>query len=334
MTKPCIRFAAAALLILTSCITAPKQDDQPTKTSNLLPIYPNVSLEIVEWGGSGTPMVFLAGLGHTAHVFDSLAPQFTDQFRVLGITRRGFGASSQRATGFTLDTLVSDLAVVLDSLDLDQVILVGHSLGGDEISRFAALHPDRLTAVIYLDGAYDRTTTSDTLANYPLPEINWPEPTTKELESAEGYRRYYERSNGVLMPLKEIEEIYNWNDDGSYAGGKTPGSTYRKIRTSLRDQVYEGIETPALAIYGVNYPVEELFLDYSEADSADQVLMMAYYEAGRRAAARSRERFRDEMKNGQVVEIEGAGHSLYITHIQQVEVAMRGFLKAFDRPGS
>ena len=56
-------------------------------------LAPTVSLEVVDWGGRGTPLVFLAGLGSTAHVFDDFAPQFTDSFHVVGITRRGFGAS-------------------------------------------------------------------------------------------------------------------------------------------------------------------------------------------------------------------------------------------------
>src|SRR6266567_6188592 len=57
-------------------------------------VSPRVTLEVLDWGGRGPALVFLAGLGSTAHVFDTFAPQFTDRFHVLGITRRGFGASS------------------------------------------------------------------------------------------------------------------------------------------------------------------------------------------------------------------------------------------------
>jgi pimeloyl-ACP methyl ester carboxylesterase len=45
---------------------------------------------VLDWGGTGPPLVFLAGLGNTAHVFDHFAHQFTDRFRVLGVTRRGY----------------------------------------------------------------------------------------------------------------------------------------------------------------------------------------------------------------------------------------------------
>src|SRR5215813_4190054 len=56
-----------------------------------------VRLEVLEWGGgSGRPVVFLAGGGNTAHVFDDFAPQLTAGHHVYGITRRGFGASGFR----------------------------------------------------------------------------------------------------------------------------------------------------------------------------------------------------------------------------------------------
>src|SRR5262245_37748813 len=49
-----------------------------------------VSLEVLDWGGSGSPMVFLAGGGNsTPHDFDDFAPRFTNRHRVVGITRRG-----------------------------------------------------------------------------------------------------------------------------------------------------------------------------------------------------------------------------------------------------
>jgi hypothetical protein len=72
--------------------------------SRMIPIGPGVALEVVDWGGRGAPLVFLAGLGNTAHVFDTFAPQFTDHFHVVGITRRGFGASASAPPPSNLDT--------------------------------------------------------------------------------------------------------------------------------------------------------------------------------------------------------------------------------------
>src|SRR5687768_4861663 len=52
----------------------------------------SVRLEVLDWGGSGPPLVLL-GCYLTAHAYDEFAPRLTNQFHVYGITRRGIGAS-------------------------------------------------------------------------------------------------------------------------------------------------------------------------------------------------------------------------------------------------
>lgn len=133
--------------------------------SRLIRVGSGVSLEIVDWGGRGPSLVFLAGLGSTAHVFDEFAPQFTDSFHVVGLTRRGFGASAGSLPPTDLDTLVGDIRAILDTLDLHSVTLVGHSIAGEEMTRFGDVDATRCAALIYLDAAYDRT---------PQPNINAP----------------------------------------------------------------------------------------------------------------------------------------------------------------
>jgi non-heme chloroperoxidase len=54
-------------------------------------------LHVLDWGGSGPLLLFLPGLGQTAHIFDSLAPQFRDRCHVVGLTRRGHGRSNAPA---------------------------------------------------------------------------------------------------------------------------------------------------------------------------------------------------------------------------------------------
>lgn len=325
-------WKASLILVLIIMIFDLSLAEQSKKLAEILPIsryigiQPDISLEVVDWGGIGKPLVFLAGLGHTAHVFDEFAPRFTDNFRVFGITRRGFGTSTQAPAGYNIDTLVNDIQIVLDSLHLEDVVLIGHSLGGTELTRLANRYKGRLSAIIYLDAAYAQAANRDSLKNYPLPEIQSPEPTLHDLQSAEAYRLFYKRVNGVITPLSEIKAMYNWNEDGSFGGGITPSRIYSQILESLQDQVYDDITLPALAIYGVEYPIEELFLDFGKADPFDQPYMMEYYKAGKRFAALSRNRFREQMQNGTVVELRDAGHSLYITHADQVEKEMRLFL--------
>ena len=53
----------------------------------------HVKLHYLDWGGKGETLLFLHGLGDTAHIFDVLAPRFTNEFRVVGLTRLGHGES-------------------------------------------------------------------------------------------------------------------------------------------------------------------------------------------------------------------------------------------------
>jgi non-heme chloroperoxidase len=113
----------------------------------------DVQLEVLDWGGKGRPIVLLAGLGNTAHVFDDFAPKLTSEYHVYGITRRGFGASSAPHTGYTADRLGDDVLAVLDALRIGRPVLVGHSIAGEELSSIASRHPERIAGAVYLDAA-------------------------------------------------------------------------------------------------------------------------------------------------------------------------------------
>ncbi|HUI78794.1 MAG TPA: alpha/beta hydrolase, partial [Bryobacteraceae bacterium] len=114
----------------------------------------DVKLEVLDWGGSGRPMVLLTGLGNTAHVYDKFALKLTGAYHVYGITRRGFGASSVPDSGYTADRLGDDVLAVLDSLKLNRPVLVGHSVAGEELSSVGSRYPKRVAGLVYLEAGY------------------------------------------------------------------------------------------------------------------------------------------------------------------------------------
>src|SRR5688500_15455931 len=115
-----------------------------------------IRLHYLDWGGEGDVILFLAGMGCNAHIFDHLAPRFTDRFRVMAFTRRGHGESDYPETGYDINTLTEDILQFLDTLEIDKVILAGHSMASVELSHFAALYPERILKLVFLDAAYDR----------------------------------------------------------------------------------------------------------------------------------------------------------------------------------
>lgn len=128
-----------------------------------------VHLEYRDWGGEGPTIVLLTGLGNTAAVFDDLAPRLTDDHRVIGLTRRGFWPSTITDDGYDVPTRVADDLAALDALGIEQALLVGHSIAGDELTGIARERPDLPVGLVYLDAAFDRSDPATVVFDECLP---------------------------------------------------------------------------------------------------------------------------------------------------------------------
>ena len=87
--------------------------------------------------GAGRPVVLIHGYPLSGRAWDKQVPVLLeDGRRVITYDRRGFGKSSQPATGYDYDTFAADLHTLLETLDLRDVTLVGHSMGTGEVTRY------------------------------------------------------------------------------------------------------------------------------------------------------------------------------------------------------
>ncbi len=87
--------------------------------------------------GSGRPVVLIHGYPLSGRAWDKqVAVLLDDGHRVITYDRRGFGKSSQPAAGYDYDTFAADLNALLETLDLREVTLVGHSMGTGEVTRY------------------------------------------------------------------------------------------------------------------------------------------------------------------------------------------------------
>src|SRR5262245_3391517 len=168
-TRPRVPLRSSLWLVAAGLLTAqvlaapqasqsasPWRDPSPHHV-RWITVDSSVRLEILDWKGSGPPLVLL-GCYLTAHSYDDFAPKLTNQFHVYGLTRRGIGASDKPATGYAVQRSVDDLLEVLDALKAQKSLLVGTSCAGQVLTMFAAHHSDRLSGLVYLDGASDPTT--------------------------------------------------------------------------------------------------------------------------------------------------------------------------------
>jgi len=112
-----------------------------------------VEIYYKDWGG-GQPAVFSHGWPLTADVRDGSANFVADHgFRAITHDRRGGGRSSQPWDGNDLDHYADDLTAVIEALDLHDIVLVGHSTGGGEVTRNVGRHGTAWAAKMELLGA-------------------------------------------------------------------------------------------------------------------------------------------------------------------------------------
>jgi len=93
-----------------------------------------------DWG-VGRPVVFMHAWPLDADMWDGQLNHFAEHgFRAIAYDRRGFGRSSQPWSGYDYDTLADDLHALINELQLDDVMLVGYSMGGGEVARYIGRH--------------------------------------------------------------------------------------------------------------------------------------------------------------------------------------------------
>jgi len=206
--------------------------------------------------------------------------------------------------------LAEDVRQFLDALKIQRVVLAGHSFAGDELTRFAVVHPDRVIKLIYFDSAYDHSRVPESLRFKPLhgggPELF---PTKDESESLDGLRRYISR----LFGEKRGRAIYSMVE-GTY---------------SARAE-YGRIKAPALAFFAIGY---QKVMDWAETlPEPQRKNAREFLKAQRKYHEQEIEHFRREIPNGQVVVLTNADHACFIDREAHVLREMRAFLAPARSP--
>jgi len=312
-----------ATLVLLSCHNSDKKQEATYQTK-FVTGSTNNKIEVLDFGGKGEPILFLTGLGNSAHIYVDFAPKFCDKFHVYAMSRRGFGASEQTVNGYHIDTLAMDILAVLKALNLDKVILIGHSIAGDEISKFASTYPDKVTKVVYLDAAYDRTNLMTTIMPY-FPA--YPIPTTEDSSSLDKLKAYTAKNMGISMPDEEFKNTAVFSADGKYQKDVTPGEIQGKIIAGIERPNYTAINCPALAIYSTGGTVHSIMPFYDSLDSLNKKKADTCVTMFNKISKEQIALFKKEVKNGTVKEIDGAHHYVFISHPAETEKMIREFLK-------
>lgn len=101
-----------------------------------------------ELHGSGAPLVLISGLGYPAWEWHKMVPYLAEKFQVITFDNRGVGLSDKPAGSYTAAMLAADVAGMLDTLGVEQAIILGHSMGGFVAQAFALIYPERVRRLI------------------------------------------------------------------------------------------------------------------------------------------------------------------------------------------
>jgi pimeloyl-ACP methyl ester carboxylesterase len=316
-------------IALTACsiafglsVTAPQQPaselwHDPTKHDiRFVTVDQGVQLEVLDWGGSGRPVVLLTGSGHTAHVYDEFAPKLTDCCHVYGITRRGFGASSRPQSGYDDQRLADDVFRVVEELKLPKPVLIGHSMAGGEMTTVGRQHSDRLAAAVYLDAIAD-------LEDDPPADKEWaalqqkmppdlrPRPSCPPTDrsSFPAYRTSLACSLGFTFPESELRNQFE-----SVNGAVGPVTAADWVMRSIGQQQayrkdYSNITVPLLFLLELpRFPA-----NYHPRSDEERALIQQFVDRGWVIVNRWIDKAKRNVRDVRVVDVPGGGHYLWIT---------------------
>jgi pimeloyl-ACP methyl ester carboxylesterase len=298
--------------------TAWQIDPSPHK-AQFVRVDKDVRVEVLDWGGSGIPLVLLTGMGNTAHVYDKFAPKLAANYHIYGVTRRGFGASSHPADGYSADRLGDDVLAVVDALKLDRPVLVGHSIGGSELSSVGSRHPEKVAGLIYLDAGY-------CYAYYPPTGGQGCHVNDAADLKTKLLTKFFSRPFDAAM-IKELldTDLPAFERDLRAIQERVADASPGRPLTGAGEQIngglqkYNKISAPILAIFAVPHDVGPLARNDPAARAKLEMRDEAY--AGVQATA-----FENGLPTARVVRIAHANHYVFQSNEADVLREMNAFL--------
>ncbi len=295
-------------------------------------VQPDVRLEVLDWAGTGRPLVLLAGY-QTAHIYDEFAPKLAAKFHVYGITRRGYGASSRPDEGYTAQRSADDVMAVIDALELERPILAGHSWGGQDLNVIGVQHPDRVAALVYLNSAEDPTLVLSDYGLRPADPSKLPAsmrtPDKPDLRSFEAYREWQWKTHGVAYPESELRQMYAANSDGTV--GRFLGSQ------KVRDAIFAGrqkpdftrIRVPVLAFFASPSSLGEEIAKYKPQNDDERAAMEEAYADNLTIWDRHVRDLRAGVPDARIVVLPDANFYIFLSNRDEILREIRRFAASF-----
>ncbi|QNS02203.1 alpha/beta fold hydrolase [Streptomyces xanthii] len=255
--------------------------------------------------GAGQPVVLIHGFPLDGHSWERQTAALLDAgHRVITYDRRGFGQSSQPATGYDYDTFAGDLNTVMETLDLHDAVLVGFSMGTGEVARYVSTYgTDRVAKVAFLASLEPCLLKSDDNPDGVAPKEFFDGVVAAVKADRYAYytaffNDFYNLDENLGTRISEEAVRNSWDTaarGGSFAASAAPATWYTDFRADI-----PAVDVPALILHG----------------TADRIL----------PAEGTARPFHKALPAADYAEIEGAPHGLLWTHAEEVNSALLAFL--------
>jgi len=256
--------------------------------------------------GAGQPVVLIHGYPLSGRAWDRQVPALLAAgYRVITYDRRGFGQSSQPVTGYDYNTFAADLSMLMERLDLHDAVLVGHSMGTGEVTRYLGTRGSARVAKGVLVSPIPPflLQTADNIEGVPQALFDgFVQAATADAPAwMKGFLdNFYnfDTLRGTLVSEQAWQASWNLAVTASATAAVACIPTWA---TDFRADLPE-IDVPILVIQG----------------DADQVLPLD--KTGRRLPAL--------IKDAQLTVVEGGPHAIPWTHAAQVNTALLDFIRS------
>jgi non-heme chloroperoxidase len=256
--------------------------------------------------GSGQPIVLSHGWPLSSDAWQVELKIFTDAgYRTIAHDRRGHGRSSKTYTGNDMSTYASDLAELVEHLDLHDVVVVGHSTGGGEVVRYAAQHANGRVAKVVTAGAVP-----------PIMVKSDSNPEGTPIEAFDGIR---------ASVLKDRSQF--WKDlSEPFYGANRPGA---QVSQGAKDDFWrQGM----LVNLAAAYDCVKAFSETDQTDDLKAIDVPMFIAQGSDdqivPIADAAEKSIKLVKNGTLKVYQGAPHGIYGAYQDELDKDILDFIKS------
>ena len=276
--------------------------DAVTLPANHQVIVGALRLHYLDWGGSGTPILFLHGGGLNAHTWDCVAVMLRERYRCIALDQRGHGDSEwSPVVDYRFAAHVADIEGFIGSMGLERPILVGQSMGGLNSITYATRHSDQMRGMVIVDVAPEvSSSAAERIRAFT---------STPELDSPEAFLELAVKFNPLRDPAVLRRSLY-------YNLRETPSGkwTFKHDQRRRSDDAMRSFTEARV----------RLASELSSIRSPTLVVRGALSDVLTDASA---EKFARSLPNGRWVRVEKSGHNVQGDNPRALLDAMLAFFR-------